>query len=161
MGVNVNTFSTILHPFSVEWNSSTITRSDVNPHGEPQVAWRSLDAAGALGLVLEWICSTMTAYSLQQLFGITPAVCSRYLSDGLNHLLTSLRKLKHARMVWPSTERAIQPLSEAIEKNSQFWPNALVLLMGWTSPYWFLIMMSKLFGFQCLIPSGYWHSMYE
>jgi hypothetical protein len=76
MGVDVNTFNTILHPFAELWNAEPIPWGDVNPHGKPQLARRLLDAAGCLGLVLHWLCSTMPGYLLQQLFAITPAVCS-------------------------------------------------------------------------------------
>ena len=116
MGVDVNTFNKILHPFEELWNVKPIPQGDVKPHGKPQLARRLLDAAGCLGLVLHWLCSTMPGYLLQQLFAITPAVCSRYLDLGLQHLLTALKSLRSARIVWSSTERAIRPCSHSIEK---------------------------------------------
>ncbi|PLW11804.1 hypothetical protein PCASD_21061 [Puccinia coronata f. sp. avenae] len=116
MGVDVHTFNTILTPFKTLWNSETIPRGNVNPQGEPQLARRSLDAARCLGLVLHWFFSTMPCYLLQQLFAITLAVCLQYLDTGLRHLLTALKDFKPARIVWPSTECAIQPYSDAIEK---------------------------------------------
>ena len=67
-------------------------------------------------MVLHWICLTMLAYSLQKFFEIIPAVCPCYLSHELDHLLTSLKNLKEAQMVWPSTKQAIHPLSEVAEK---------------------------------------------
>ncbi|KNE92026.1 hypothetical protein PSTG_14559 [Puccinia striiformis f. sp. tritici PST-78] len=85
MGVDVTTFDNLLQRYTVHGDFSTIDRDDVNPHGEPQIGRQTLDAAGSLGLVLHWISSTMSAYTLQQLFDITPAVCSQYLAtDGLN-----------------------------------------------------------------------------
>ncbi|KAA1069756.1 hypothetical protein PGT21_032783 [Puccinia graminis f. sp. tritici] len=104
MGIDVRTFDDLLDRFADRWNYSTIERGDVNPNGEPQPGCRSLDAAGALGLVLHWLCSTMSSYSLQQLFGITPAVCSCYLSSGMHHLLEVLKQHPQARFLWPTTE---------------------------------------------------------
>ncbi|KAI7943600.1 hypothetical protein MJO28_011128 [Puccinia striiformis f. sp. tritici] len=116
MGVDVNTFDDLLDRFTVRWNFTTIDRADVNPNGEPQPGRRSLDAAGCLGLLLHWLCSTMAAYTLQQLFGITPAVCSRYLTTGLQHLLVVLNDHPQARFVWPTTESKARRHSMTIEK---------------------------------------------
>ncbi|EFP88224.2 uncharacterized protein PGTG_14308 [Puccinia graminis f. sp. tritici CRL 75-36-700-3] len=91
-GLDVQTFDDLLERFLARWNYLTIDRADVNPFGKPQVARQSLDAAGTLGLVLHWICLTMLSYTLQHLFGVTPAVCSRYLASGMHHLLAVLRE---------------------------------------------------------------------
>jgi hypothetical protein len=77
---------------------------------------QSLDAAGTLGLILHWLCSTMLAYSLQQLFGITPAVCSQYLTSGMDHLLEVLNNHPQARFLWPTTEQRAKEYSRSIEK---------------------------------------------
>ncbi|KNE86615.1 hypothetical protein PSTG_20022 [Puccinia striiformis f. sp. tritici PST-78] len=116
MGVNVNTFDDLLERFTVRWNFTTIDRADVNPYGEPQAVRRSLDAAGCLGLLLHWLCSTMAAYTLQQLFGITRAVCSRYLTTGLQHLLVVLNDHPQARFIWSTTESKARRHSMAIKK---------------------------------------------
>ena len=116
MGVDVQTFNVLLNPFTIEWEGKTIPRSDVNPHGEPQVARRSLDAAGCLALVLHWLSSTMSAISLQLIFAITPLVFSCYLNVGLQFLMWILRKLKHAHIIWPTTEVAIKTYCMTIEK---------------------------------------------
>ena len=71
MGIDVQTFESLLLPFANLWDMQTINRSDVNPHGAPQPGRRSLDAAGGLGLILHWMSSTMSAFSLQQIFLIT------------------------------------------------------------------------------------------
>ncbi|KAH9454639.1 hypothetical protein Pst134EB_014705 [Puccinia striiformis f. sp. tritici] len=105
MGVDVTTFDNLLQRYTVHGDFSTIDRDDVNPHGEPQIGRQTLDAAGSLGLVLHWISSTMSAYTLQQLFDITPAVCSQYLATGTKHLLTVLKEHPEARFLWPTTER--------------------------------------------------------
>jgi hypothetical protein len=116
MGVDVRTFDDLLDRFSARWNFTTIDRADVNPIGEPQVGRRSLDAAGTLGLVLHWLCSTMSSYSLQQLFGVTPAVCSRYLASGMQHLLAVLQEHPQARFIWPTTKQRAHDYSAPIEK---------------------------------------------
>ena len=46
MGLDVQTFESILVPFATAWDSATIPRADVNPHGEPQPGQRSLDEIG-------------------------------------------------------------------------------------------------------------------
>ena len=79
MGIDVRTFEAILVPFDLAWNGTPIPRGDVNPSGAPQPHRRSLDSAGGLALLLHWISSTMAAYTLQQIFSITVAVCSRDL----------------------------------------------------------------------------------
>ena len=115
MGVDVNTFHFILQPFSLLCNGKKITRANVNPCGEPQPGRCTLDSAGCLGLALDWLSSTMRAYNLQQLFGVTPAVCSRYLTCGLQNLLSVLKDLRAARIVWPSSERETQAYSNLIQ----------------------------------------------
>ncbi|PLW52160.1 hypothetical protein PCANC_10268 [Puccinia coronata f. sp. avenae] len=97
------------------WDGETITRANVNPCGAPQPGRRTLDSAGCLGLVLHWLSSTMLAYNLQQLFAVTPAVCSRYLKCGLQHLPSVLKDLRAAWIVWPSSERETQAYSDSIE----------------------------------------------
>ncbi|OAV94231.1 hypothetical protein PTTG_00610 [Puccinia triticina 1-1 BBBD Race 1] len=102
MGVDLQTFESLLVPFSEAWSFSTITRSDVNANGFPRPDRRSLDAAGGLGLLLHWITSTMPCYNLQQIFSITPAVCTRDLQHARHCLLSVLRGLRIARITWPS-----------------------------------------------------------
>ena len=116
MGVDLQTFDDLLGRFADRWNFRTIDRPDVDTNGEPQIGRRSLDAAGCLGLVLHWLCSTMSSITLQQLFGITPAVCSRYLSTGLKHLLSCLQEHPQARFLWPTTETKARIHSKMIEK---------------------------------------------
>jgi hypothetical protein len=115
MGVDVNTFHVILQPFSLLWDGETIICANVNPCRAPQPGSRTLDSAGCLGLVLHWLSSTMLAYNLQQLFAVTPAVCSRYLTCGLQHLLSVLKDLHAAWIVWPSSKRETQAYSDSIE----------------------------------------------
>ena len=115
MGIDVRTFEAILVPFSSAWDSSTISQLDVNPNGEPQPHQCSLDSAGGLALVLHWISSTMAAYTLQQIFAITAAVCTRDLQFGRTCLLQVLRDLKLSRITWPLHEERCLHYSQLIE----------------------------------------------
>ena len=116
MGVDVKTFEMLLVPFSNLWDMATINRPDVNPHGAPQPGRRLLDAAGGLGLILHWISSTMSAFSLQQIFSITPAVCSRNLQFARSCLLQVLKDLHISRISWPSSEHRCKYYSSLIER---------------------------------------------
>ena len=112
MGIDFATFKLILVPFVVAWSSSTIPRSNVNPNGDPQPHTCLLDAAGGLALLLHWLNSTMAAYTLQQIFLITTAVCSQDLHHARICLLAVLRDLC---ITWPSTEQKFQNFSKMIE----------------------------------------------
>ncbi|OAV89080.1 hypothetical protein PTTG_06036 [Puccinia triticina 1-1 BBBD Race 1] len=134
MGVDVATFEHILSRFKLLWNTATLPRSNVNPNGEPQVGCWSLDAAGCLGLVLHWLCSTMVAYTLQQIFGMTPDVCSCYLDWGLDCLLQVLKNHPQACIIWPSTEEQIQPYARTIKKKFPLLENCFGFLDGLKLP---------------------------
>ena len=59
MGFNIAAFDRILMAgFEESWNSMAIPRDDVTRTASPRVYRRSLDAAGALGLVLHFLSST-------------------------------------------------------------------------------------------------------
>ncbi|EFP90056.2 uncharacterized protein PGTG_15904 [Puccinia graminis f. sp. tritici CRL 75-36-700-3] len=100
--IDVATFDNLLKQFATRWDTRTISRGDLNPNGEPQIGRRCLDAPSCLGLVLHWLCSTMAAYTLQQLFAITGLVCSRYLAYGMDLLLEVLQEHPEARFLWPT-----------------------------------------------------------
>ncbi|KAG2363121.1 hypothetical protein BDR07DRAFT_1405295 [Suillus spraguei] len=73
MGIDVPTFSSLLTAgFAQAWYETPIPREDVSAHGTPRIGKCSLDAAGALGLALHYLNSTMHAISLQQIFAIIP-----------------------------------------------------------------------------------------
>ncbi|KNE90844.1 hypothetical protein PSTG_15712 [Puccinia striiformis f. sp. tritici PST-78] len=116
MGVDVKTFDDLLSRFLVHWETGTLPRNDVNPNGDPQVGHRSLDAAGCLGLVLHWISSTLAGFTLQQIFAITPAVCSRYITIGLDYLLIVLDEHPMAKIIWPSRQATARKYSQSIQK---------------------------------------------
>ncbi|KAG2031841.1 hypothetical protein BDR03DRAFT_936193 [Suillus americanus] len=93
MGVDVSTFSS-LHTtgFAQCWyETPEVPHNDVSVHGNPWPNQRSLDAAGALGLVLHYLSSTMHAISLQKIFAIIPSTL----------LLCTLCTIQDAKIQWP------------------------------------------------------------
>ncbi|KAI9439770.1 hypothetical protein H4582DRAFT_1942786 [Lactarius indigo] len=89
MGFDVATFRLLLEGpgrFGEHWENTPIPRNDVSIVGAPRLASRSLDGAGALGLVLHYLGSAMLEVSLQQIFALTPSVLSRYLEFAENIL---------------------------------------------------------------------------
>jgi hypothetical protein len=102
MGLDVPTFGYLLtFGFSKCWYDTRIPREDVNTHGTPHASRRSLDAAGALGLVLHDLNSTMHEISLQQIFALIPTTVSRYITFALQILLFTLRDVRDAIIQWP------------------------------------------------------------
>ncbi|KAK9250755.1 hypothetical protein V1507DRAFT_445418 [Lipomyces tetrasporus] len=77
--------------FRDAWDTAPIARDDVYAYSEARARQRSLDADGALGLVLHFLNSSMTQFTLQVVFGIVPSVSSRYLRHGLDLLLKVLQ----------------------------------------------------------------------
>ncbi|KAI5804263.1 hypothetical protein BZA77DRAFT_221698, partial [Pyronema omphalodes] len=102
MGLTPLIFTRILSSgFSTSWTTSPIPRNDVKYISKPRASVRSLDAAGALGLVLHHVNSSLTDPNLQRLFGLSPAVCSRYRHRALRLLLVALRGMEMGRICWP------------------------------------------------------------
>ena len=134
MGLDVKTFESILVPFSIAWESATIPRADVNPNGEPQPGRRALDAAGGLALLLHWLSSTMAAYTLQQIFSITAAVCSRDLLHAQQCLLAVLKELPISRITWPSSEDRCREYSNLIEGKYPLLTNCFGFIDGLNLP---------------------------
>ena len=58
----------------------------------------------------------MAAYSLQQIFAITPAVCTRNLQYSQSCLLAVLKDLNIGRISWPSREAKCEYYSSLIEQ---------------------------------------------
>lgn len=105
MGFNVETFHSILDAgFAEGWNFGIVPRHDVSSTSEPRPYRRSLDAAGALGLILHYLSSTMREVTLQQIFAIIPTTCSRYLQFLLTLLLLTLCAMNDACISWPKAE---------------------------------------------------------
>jgi hypothetical protein len=102
MGFNVETFFLILDGgFEAAWCSKNIPRKDVPSNSTPRVHRRSLDPAGALGLALHFLSSTMLETSLAQIFALVPATVNRYLNFSLSILLSVLRFLPDSQVRWP------------------------------------------------------------
>lgn len=97
MGFDVATFFVILNGgFEEKWDATPIPRNDVPNTAIPRINRRSLDAAGALGLALHYLNSTMHEISLQQIFALIPTTVSRYVNFALEILCDTLRKLPNA-----------------------------------------------------------------
>jgi hypothetical protein len=117
MGFDVATFDFIIRSgFGVKWFSLPLPRSDAVGAGGVRPGGRSLDAAGALGLTLHYLNSTMREISLQQIFALVPATVSRYITHCLRLLLTTLREMEDARIVWPSSLPKFEHYSSLIRE---------------------------------------------
>jgi hypothetical protein len=106
MGFDVKTFRYMLEGprhFAEMWDSTPIPREDVSYQGNPRPWARSLDAAGALGLVLHFLGSAMLETHLQQIFALIPSSVSRYLCFARKILLRTLRCMRQASIRMPST----------------------------------------------------------
>lgn len=116
MGVDCITFQQILDQgFAQLWNTTSIPRNDVQLNGAPRLGRRSLDASGALGLVLHYLCSTMRETSLQEIFAIIPSTVSRYLTFAMSLLLEALCRMPEARIKWPSSVPEYDELTMLIQ----------------------------------------------
>jgi hypothetical protein len=80
---------------------SSICCTDVDPGGSAHPGCQSLDAAGGLGLVLHYLCSTAHEIVLQEIFAFIPATVTHYLNFGLLILLHVLHELPDAVITWP------------------------------------------------------------
>ncbi|KAF8799597.1 hypothetical protein BYT27DRAFT_7058723, partial [Phlegmacium glaucopus] len=119
MGFDVATFRYILEGsgrFGQQWEESTIPRNDVSIAGEPRMGKRSLDGAGALGLVLHYLGSSMREVSLQQIFALTPTTLSRYLEFAQDILHSVLQIIKEATISMPRGLNEYQRLSSLIQQ---------------------------------------------
>lgn len=102
MGFNTQVFDEILASgFRQKWYEWPIPCHDTNPTGNTCPGARSLDAEGALGLVLHYLSSTMHKVSLQQIFAIIPSTTSRYIAFALDILRYTLRDMEASDIRWP------------------------------------------------------------
>jgi len=118
MGFDVATFRLLLEGpgrFGERWESSPIPRNDVSRVGGPRTWRRSLDGAGALGLVLHYLSSAMLEVSLQQIFAVIPSTLNRYLEFAEEILFETLCSLKEARISMPRQVPKLQHLSSLIQ----------------------------------------------
>ena len=102
MGFDVATFDLILSSgFEERWNSMPIPRADAPSTAAPRLSRRSLDARGALGLILHHLNSTMHDVSLCEIFALIPSTVTRYIQFSLQILLITLREMHITRVEWP------------------------------------------------------------
>ncbi len=85
----------------VQWEHNTIPHNNVSLGAFPHIDRHFLDTAGALGLVLHYLASTMCELSLQQIFSLIPTTVFHYLSFFLQILLIVLHKIPTAHIEWP------------------------------------------------------------
>ncbi|KAJ8503054.1 hypothetical protein ONZ45_g11200 [Pleurotus djamor] len=117
MGVDVATFDLLLNGpghFAERWNAMPIPRADTSSSGIPRLGRRSLDGAGALGLVLHYLGSSMLEISLQQIFALVPTTVSRYVRFARRILLETLRTMPETQICFPKTLEEFQELSDLI-----------------------------------------------
>ncbi|KAJ3870934.1 hypothetical protein F5051DRAFT_446896 [Lentinula edodes] len=109
MGFNVAFFDKLLEGgFEEQWISQVIPCRDVACSSTPRVYRRSLDAAGALGLVLHYLNSTILEISLMEIFALIPTTVSQYISFALEILCNLLHSIPDASIRWPKDHEFIQ-----------------------------------------------------
>ncbi|KAG8720587.1 hypothetical protein FRC08_018799 [Ceratobasidium sp. 394] len=102
MGVDIATFDHLLTSgFTAAWAAHPITRSDVNPLGNSRTGACSLNTAGALGLLLHYLCRTQGETGLQQIFALIPSTISCYMHFTMPILLDVLCGLPEGKIYWP------------------------------------------------------------
>jgi hypothetical protein len=117
MGFDVATFDYIIYSgFGHLWSTTPIPRGDVSALGKPRLGTRSLDAAGALGLLLHYLNSTMREISLQQIFALIPTTVSCHIDFGLDLLLKVLWKIPDASITWPRKPADFKEYNKLIVK---------------------------------------------
>ena len=117
MGFDVDNFGLILQGFQAGWELTPIKRNDVNPNGEPRLGAHSLNSAGGLGLVLHYIHLCMTETSLQQIFGLVPAIVDHYIHFGLRILDSTLASIPEACIVRPSWAKMAEYNSMIVQQH--------------------------------------------
>ena len=115
MGFDVDAFEHLIKSgFARMWYERPIDRSDTMTAGNPRPSVRSLDAWGALGLVLHYLNSTMREISLQQIFALIPATISRYITFALPLLFETLDNIPESFIKYPKLLHEFQENSDLI-----------------------------------------------
>ena len=121
MGIDITNLQVSLgQSFAETWNAIPIPCSDTSLTALPCIDHHSLDAAGALGLILHHLTSTLHKLSFQQIFGLIPSTVKCYLSFSLKILLSVLHKIPAAHIKWPHGIPSIH-LSHHWASWSSFW----------------------------------------
>ena len=89
--------------FVEKYFSGTVPRYDIDSTGTSRPGRCSLDAAGALRLILHYLNSTMCEMSLQQIFALIPSTVSQYNNFSLVALLETLKGMDDTKIVYPYT----------------------------------------------------------
>ena len=77
----------------------------------------SLNVLDVTGLCLQYLNSVVPHKSLCQIYGITPAVCSRLLNRGLDALHTAVQHISEYQVYWPTFQQQ-QYYSHAITQHT-------------------------------------------
>ncbi|TDL17816.1 hypothetical protein BD410DRAFT_843265 [Rickenella mellea] len=135
MGFNVDGFQRLLNAgFAWRWYSRPIPRGDVHMGGAPRPRKRSLDAEGALGLVLHYLNSTAREIELQQIFALIPSTVSRYISFALEILLETLKGMPETCIRWPEGTGEFEELRDLIIERHPLLLGAFATIDGLNLP---------------------------
>ena len=113
-GLDPCTLEWLLERFDPLWSSTPVERNDLNFNAVPRTAARSLDSAGALGLVLHYLNSTAPCFTLQQVFAVVPSVCTCYLAFSMGILERLLQTLPEAKISWPKKDEKVEEYADMI-----------------------------------------------
>ena len=131
MGFNVETFELIIQSgFGRRWYMQPIPCTNSSSHGEPCPGARSLDAWGALGLVLHYLNSMTHEFTLQQIFALIPSTTSWYITFGLWILLETLHEMPDAVIRWPQEDQEFQDDSKLIVSHHPWLQGAFANIDG-------------------------------
>ncbi|KAJ7147905.1 hypothetical protein C8R43DRAFT_1088467 [Mycena crocata] len=131
MAFDVVTFNTILDAgFAALWDQNPIPRNDAPGTRKTRPGARSLDASGALGLLLHYLNSTMREISLQQIFALIPSTVSRYITFGLKLLLVVLRVMPEAAIKWPKNQSEFEEYNDLIVERHPLLTGAFASIDG-------------------------------
>lgn len=105
-GVTVGAFQRLLPLFQMHYRAVT-GHPGARPIAKTRKRGRpwSHEAYDALGLVLQWLHTTMTYQTLQQLCGLSYGCVARMRRRGLRALVAALKELPEALVEWPTLEK--------------------------------------------------------
>lgn len=134
MGIDVQTFRLLLDGFAPRWNSIPIPRDDVSSTGHPRLGRRSLDGAGALGLLLHYLGSAALETTLELIFAIIPTTMSRYLYFARKILLDVVKNMPEGAIRMPATRSECEELTELVCARHSLLHGAIATIDGLELP---------------------------
>ncbi|KEP44928.1 DDE family endonuclease [Rhizoctonia solani 123E] len=137
LGIDVGTFDYLMDSgFRHAWDTRPIKRTNTNQAGASRVGARSLDAAGGLGLVLHFLCSTMSEVSLQIIFALVLSTVSRYIDFALDILREVLEQIPEGHLGWPNpaTMQANSNMINQKHKGAKYLKGAFGFMDGLNLP---------------------------